>query len=107
MSGWRGRASGTAARAAGTRRGRTPGACRGVGLKLSNRPGVFKERREILFYEASEGGAGVLRQLAEAPAVLPALARRALAICHYDPDTGEDWAADRCGRPNLFGAVSE
>ena len=57
-----------------------------------------RERREILFYEASEGGAGVLRQLAEAPAVLPALARRALAICHYDPDTGEDRAADRCGR---------
>ena len=57
-----------------------------------------RERREILFYEASEGGAGVLRQLAEAPAVLAALARRALAICHYDPDTGEDRAADRCGR---------
>ena len=57
-----------------------------------------RERREILFYEASEGGAGVLRQLAEAPAVLPALARRALAICHYDPGTGEDRAADRCGR---------
>ena len=30
--------------------------------------------------------------------VLPAFARRALAICHYDPDTGEDRAADRCGR---------
>ena len=57
-----------------------------------------RERREILFYEASEGGAGVLHQLAEAPAVLPALARRALAICHYDPDTLEDRAADRCGR---------
>ena len=57
-----------------------------------------RERREILFYEASEGGAGVLRQLAEAPAVLPALARRALTICHYDPDTLEDRAADRCGR---------
>ena len=57
-----------------------------------------RERQEILFYEASEGGAGVLRQLAEAPAVLPALVRRALAICHYDPDTGEDRAADRCGR---------
>ena len=57
-----------------------------------------RERREILFYEASEGGAGVLRQLAESPAVLPALARRALAICHYDPDTGEDRGAHRCGR---------
>ena len=57
-----------------------------------------QERREILFYEASEGGAGVLRQLAEGPAVLPALARRALEICHYDPDTLEDRAEDRCGR---------
>ena len=57
-----------------------------------------RERREILFYEASEGGAGVLRQLAESPAVLPALARRALAICHYDPDTLEDRGAHRCGR---------
>ena len=56
------------------------------------------ERREILFYEASEGGAGVLRQLAEGQAALPALARRALEICHYDPDTLEDRAADRCGR---------
>ena len=56
------------------------------------------ERREVLFYEASEGGAGVLRQLAEGPAVLPALARRALEICHYDPDTLEDRAEDRCGR---------
>ena len=57
-----------------------------------------RERREILFYEASEGGAGVLRQLAESPAMLPALARRALAICHYDPDTLEDRGAHRCGR---------
>ena len=56
------------------------------------------ERREVLFYEASEGGAGVLRQLAEGPVVLPALARRALEICHYDPDTLEDRAEDRCGR---------
>ena len=57
-----------------------------------------RERREILFYEASEGGAGVLRQLAESPAALPALARRALEICHFDPDTLADRAADRCGR---------
>ena len=56
------------------------------------------DRREILFYEASEGGAGVLRQLAEDRTVLPALARRALEICHYAPDTLEDQAADRCGK---------
>ena len=55
-------------------------------------------REEVFFYEVSEGGAGVLRQLVEDPAVLPALARRALAICHYDPDSLEDRAADRCGK---------
>ena len=30
--------------------------------------------------------------------MLPALARRVLAICHYDPDTLEDRGAHRCGR---------
>lgn len=57
-----------------------------------------QDRREILFYEASEGGAGVLRQLAEDPSVLPALARRALELCHYDPDTLEDRGAASCGK---------
>ena len=57
-----------------------------------------QDRQEILFYEASEGGAGVLRQLAEDPAVLPLLARRALEICHFDPDTLEDKGAQTCGK---------
>lgn len=56
------------------------------------------DRQEILFYEASEGGAGVLRQLVEDPAAVPALARRALEICHFDPDSLEDLGASRCGR---------
>jgi len=57
-------------------------------------------RQEILFYESSEGGAGVLRQIAEDPAVLPMLARRALEICHFDPDTLEDKGAQIqiCGK---------
>ena len=55
-------------------------------------------RREILYYEAAEGGAGVLRQLAEDSSVLPALARRALEICHYAPESLADQAADRCGK---------
>jgi ATP-dependent helicase YprA (DUF1998 family)/very-short-patch-repair endonuclease len=56
------------------------------------------DRREILFYEASEGGAGVLRQIAEDPAVLPALAAVALEICHFDPVTLDDKAAQTCGK---------
>jgi hypothetical protein len=58
----------------------------------------LKDRREILFYEASEGGAGVLRQLVEDPKAVPLLAREALEICHFDPDTLEDTAPDRCGK---------
>ena len=57
-----------------------------------------RSREEVFFHEVSEGGAGVLRQLVEDPAAVPALARRALVICHYDPDTLQDLAADRCGK---------
>lgn len=57
-----------------------------------------QDRKEILFYEASEGGAGVLRQLVEDPKVIPALARRALEICHFDPDKLEDKGAAICGK---------
>ena len=67
--------------------------------ELSSEPmPATQERREILFYEASEGGAGVLRQIAEDPLALPLLARRALEICHFDPDTLEDNAKTRCGK---------
>jgi ATP-dependent helicase YprA (DUF1998 family) len=57
-----------------------------------------QNRQEILFYEASEGGAGVLRQLVEDPKVIPALACRALEICHFDPSTLEDKGAETCGK---------
>jgi len=48
------------------------------------------DRRRILFYEASEGGAGVLRRLLEEPRALSELARRAIELAHFNPDTGQD-----------------
>ncbi|OFV82724.1 MAG: hypothetical protein A2W26_09840 [Acidobacteria bacterium RBG_16_64_8] len=59
---------------------------------------MARDRQEILFYEASEGGAGVLRQIVEDPTVLLTLARRALELCHFDPDTLEDGGAQTCGK---------
>lgn len=51
-----------------------------------------KTRNLLLFYESAEGGAGVLRRIASTPASLPAVARKALEICHFDPESGEDLA---------------
>lgn len=52
----------------------------------------------LLFYEAAEGGAGVLHQIVEDPAVIPALARRALKICHFD-EQGNDLGAQHQPEP--------
>lgn len=56
---------------------------RELALELLPRP---EEPESLLFYEAAEGGAGVLRQVAEDHRVLPRLAQVALEICHFSPD---------------------
>jgi len=44
----------------------------------------------LLMFEAAEGGAGVLRRLATEQKQVHAVARKAIEILHYDPDTGQD-----------------
>jgi Lhr-like helicase len=52
------------------------------------------ERRALLFYEAAEGGAGVLTRLANNPADLASVADRALQLIHYRAPQNGIWALD-------------
>jgi len=60
-----------------------------------------EHRRALLFYEAAEGGAGVLHRLIEDGEALQQVARAALELCHFDAETGADrgsapGARERC-----------
>jgi Lhr-like helicase len=65
------------------------------------------DRRSILFFEAAEGGAGVLTRLASEPQALAAVAAQALEIMHFRaPPAGAAWTRqaldeelDADGRP--------
>jgi very-short-patch-repair endonuclease len=46
--------------------------------------------RYLFLYESAEGGAGVLRKLLDDPTAFARVARQALELCHFDPDTGQD-----------------
>jgi ATP-dependent helicase YprA (DUF1998 family) len=57
--------------------------------------------RQILLYEASEGGAGVLQDLVFRSGALAEVAGEAMNLLHFDPVTGEDQghaphATERC-----------
>lgn len=53
---------------------------------------TLAERRQLLFFESAEGGAGVLRRLVDDPTALATVARQAIELCHIDPVTGAEIA---------------
>jgi very-short-patch-repair endonuclease len=55
----------------------------------AERIGQGKNRR-ILFWEAAEGSMGVLKRWVSSQDALAQVARAALEVCHFDPQTGED-----------------
>lgn len=52
----------------------------------------------LIFWEAAEGGAGVLRRLVEEPGAMARVAQAALEICHFEPTGGERTDAGECVR---------
>ncbi|MFQ5455356.1 MAG: DEAD/DEAH box helicase [Nitrospirota bacterium] len=48
------------------------------------------DQRSILYWEAAEGGVGVLQHLVNEPDILSQIARLALELCHFDSETGNE-----------------
>ena len=48
------------------------------------------KQTQILLCESSEGGIGIGERLIDEPDSLSKIARKALLVCHYDPETGRD-----------------
>ncbi|MGH8014194.1 MAG: helicase-related protein [Candidatus Binataceae bacterium] len=57
------------------------------------------DHRRIIFWEAAEGGVGIWERLVNEPNSLAEVARKALELCHFNADTGDDLSEwkDRCG----------
>lgn len=48
------------------------------------------EHHRLMFWEAAEGGTGVSELLVEEPEAIARVARQALRVCHFNPDTGQE-----------------
>ena len=64
------------------------------------------DRRSLLFYEAAEGGAGVLNRLATGKAHLAQVARTALELMHYQIPKDPNAALHPDHLPDLAGAAA-
>jgi hypothetical protein len=64
------------------------------------------ERTGFLFYEATEGGAGVLTRLAVEADLLAEVARQALAIMHFDVEENSACDCEALWWMSLARAVS-
>jgi len=47
-------------------------------------------KKQILFWETTEGSMGVLKRLVSSPTALAQVAKTALQVCHFNPQTGEN-----------------
>jgi hypothetical protein len=61
------------------------------------------KRNYLLFYEASEGGAGVLKTIAQKPGELSRIAKKSLEIMHYDVSKPIHSADDLTESPDTKG----